>query len=113
MASSSSNNDQLQNLDNIEDDLVESLSNAGLALKELGKDKPNGKLVETYTNNFMSRLDRAGAELSHQIAYLTRVTTGQSAEGSSYGCKKDLKMAKDRLEHAQNRLRGLEASSNK
>lgn len=102
------NIDQLQNLDSIEDDLVESLSNAGLALRELGKDKPNGKAVETFTNNFMSRLDRAGAELSHQIAYLTRVTTGQSAEGSSYGRKKDLKMAKNRLEHAQNRLKGLE-----
>lgn len=106
-------NNQLQNLDNIEDDLVKSLSAAGQALKELSKDKPNVKSVESFTNTFMSRLDRAGAELSNQIAYLTRVTTGQIAEGSSYGCKKDLKMAKSRLEHAQTRLRGLEAAAGK
>ena len=106
-------NNQLQNLDSIEEDLAESLAAAGQALKELSKDKPNVKGVETFTNTFMSRLDRAGAELSHQIAYLTRVTTGQSAEGSSYGCKKDSKMAKSRLEHAQARLRGLESSANK
>lgn len=108
-----SNNNQLQNLDIIEDDLAESLSSAGLALKELSKDKPNVKTVENFTNTFMSRLDHAGSELSHQIAYLTRVTTGHSAEGSSYGCKKDLKMAKNRLEHAQARLKGLETAINK
>lgn len=102
------NNNQLKNLDTIEEDLAESLTSAGHALKELSKDKPNVKTVESLTNTFMSRLDRAGAELSLQIAYLTRVTTGQSAEGSSYGSKKDVKMAKSRLEHAQTRLQGLE-----
>lgn len=100
-------NNQLQNLDSIEEDLAESLTAAGQALRELSKDKSNVKNVETFTNTFMSRLDRAGSELSHQIAYLTRVTTGQSAEGSSYGCKKDSKMAKSRLAHAQERLRNL------
>jgi len=104
---------QLQNLDSIEDDLAESLTAAGHALKELGKDKPNVKSIENFTNIFMSKLDRAGSELSHQIAYLTRVTTGQSAEGSSYGRKKDLKMAKIRLEHAKSRLCGLESYTNK
>lgn len=107
------NTNHLQNLDTIEEDLAESLSAASQALKELSKDKPNVKGVEGLTNVFMSRLDRAGSELSHQIAYLTRVTTGQLAEGSSYGCKKDFKMAKSRLEHAQARLRGLESSANK
>lgn len=107
------NTNQLQNLDSIEEDLAESLTSAGQALKELSKDKPNVKTVESLTNSFMSRLDRAGSELSHQIAYLARVTIGSSAEGSSYGSKKDLKMAKSRLEHAQARLRGLETSTNK
>lgn len=101
------NTNQLHNLDQIEEDLAESLLAAGQALKELGKEKSNAKQVENHTNNFMSRLDRAGCELSNQIAYLTRVTTGQSAEGSSYGTKKDSKMAKSRLEYAQNRLRNL------
>lgn len=101
------NTNQLHNLDQIEEDLAESLLAAGQALKELGKEKSNAKQVENHTNNFMSRLDRAGSELSNQIAYLTRVTTGQSAEGSSYGTKKDSKMAKSRLEYAQNRLRNL------
>lgn len=107
------NTNHLQNLDTIEEDLAESLMAASQALKELSKDKPNVKGVEGFTNTFMSRLDRAGSELSLQIAYLTRVTTGQSAEGSSYGSKKDSKMAKSRLEHAQARLRGLEAFANK
>lgn len=107
------NTNQLQHLDSIEEDLAESLSAAGQALKELSKDKPNNKAVEGFTNQFMVRLDRAGTELSHQIAYLTRVITSQSAEGSSYGCKKDYKMAKSRLEHAQARLRGLESLANK
>lgn len=107
-----SHTNQLQNLDGIEEDLAESLSAASQALKELSKDKPVVKSVETFTNTFMSRLDRAGSELSHQIAYLTRVTTGQSAEGSSYGSKKDFKMAKSRLEHAQARLRSLESAAN-
>lgn len=108
-----SHTNQLQHLDSIEEDLAESLAAAGQALKELSKDKPNVKGVENFTNTFTSRLDRAGSELSHQIAYLTRVTTGRSAEGSSYGCKKDSKMAKSRLEHAKARLRGLEESANK
>lgn len=104
---------QLQVLDGIEEDLAESLSAAGQALKELGKDKPNVKSVDSLTNIFTSRLEKAGLELSNQISYLMRVTTGHSAEGSSYGCKKDFKMAKSRLEHAQARLSGLKASANK
>jgi hypothetical protein len=107
------NTNQLQNLDKIEDDLAESLAAAGQALKELSKDKPNNKTVENYSTQFMGRLDRAGADLSQQIAYLTRVTTGQSAESSSYASKKDLQMSKSRLDHAKDRLRGLESLANK
>lgn len=102
-----SNKNQLQNLDSIEEDLVESLTAAGQALKEIGKDKFNGKTVETLTGNFMNRLDRASSGLSQQIAHLIRVTTSQSAESSSYGCKKDFRMSQSRLELAQARLRGL------
>lgn len=104
---------QLQNLDNIEDDLAESLASAGQALKELSKDKPNNKTVETLTNQFIGRLDRAGTELAQQISYLTRVTTGQSAESSSYGSKKDFQMANKRLEHAQTQLGRLESLAQK
>lgn len=104
---------QLQNLDKIENDLAESLTSAGQALKELSKDKPNNKSVETLTNQFIGRLDRAGTELAQQIAYLTRVTTGQSAESSSYGGKKDLQLANKRLEHAQTQLLRLESLASK
>lgn len=100
-------NNQLKNLDSIEEDLVESLAAASQALKEMGKDKFNGKTVETLTNTFMGRLDKANSGLSQQIAYLIHVTTSQSAESSSYGCRKDSRMARSRLEHAQARLRGL------
>lgn len=97
-------NDPLQNLDSIEEDLVESLAAAGQALKEISKDKFNGKTVEGFTNTFMSRLDRASSGLSQQIAHLIRITTSQSAESSSYGYRKDSRMAQNRLKHAQTRL---------
>lgn len=113
LLSNTMSTNQLQNLDKIEDDLAESLAAAGQAMKELSKDKPNNKTVENWTNQFMGRLDRAGSELSQQIAYLTRVTAGQSAESSSYGSKKDVQMATSRLEHAQGRLRRLESIANK
>lgn len=100
---------QLQNLDIIEGDLVESLTAAGQALRELSKEKPNAKTVESFTNAFMTRLDHAGSELTHQIAYLTKVTTGQTSEGASFGHSgKDSKMAQRRLEHAKARLNGLQ-----
>lgn len=104
---------QLKKLDQIEEHLVESLTAAGQALKEMSKEKPNQKNVEQYTGTFMSRLDQANSDLSNQIAYLTRVTIGHSAEGSSYGGKEDVKMSKSRLEHAQARLRGLETAVSK
>lgn len=81
-------------LDIIEADLVESLSAASQALKELSKERPNGKLVESFTNTFMSRLDRAGSELSSQIGNISSTTT----EGSSCRSKKmDLEHARIRL----------------
>lgn len=104
---------QLQKLDCIEEDLVESLSSAGAALKELTKDKPNAKVVENLTGTFVSKLDKAGAELSQQIGFLLRATTSQSNEGSSYAHKKDIKLAHTRLEHSQTRLKGLKTSANK
>lgn len=109
----SSNNNPLRALDIIEEDLVESLAAAGQALKELSKDKPNVRATETLYNTFMGRLDKAGAELSHQIAYLSRVTTSSAAEGLSYGSKIDVQMAKNRLNHAQSYIRQLEAASKK
>lgn len=99
---------QLQNLNVIEGDLVESLSAAGQALRELSKDKPNAKTVESFTGTFVQQLEKAGSQLSHQIQYLTRVTTGQTSEGASFGhTGKDSKMAQRRLEHAKARLDSL------
>lgn len=106
------NTNQLQLLDRIEEDLAESLTAAGQALKEMGKDKSNAKAIETLTNVFTSRLDQATTDLSSQIAFLTRVTTMNVAESSSYGCRQDSKMAKSRLDHARTRLRGLESRAN-
>lgn len=103
------NPNQLHNLNIIEGDLAESLTAAGQALRELSKDKPNVKTVEQFTSAFMDRLDHAGSELSHQIAYLTKVTTGQTTEGASFGhIGKDSKMAQRRLEHARARLNSLQ-----
>lgn len=103
---------QLKELDTIEEDLVESLNSAGLALKEMTKEKVNGKQLEQMTSGFINRLERAATGLSQQISYLMRVSTSQSAESSSYGCRKDSRMAQSRLEHVQTRLRGLSSRLN-
>lgn len=96
---------QLQDLDAIENELVESLAAAGMALKEVAKDRTtvNNKLFDQFT----TRLERAAAGLSQQITYLTRLSTSQSAESSSYGCRKDYRLPQYRLEYAKTRLSEL------
>lgn len=103
---------ELQKLADIEKDLVDSLNMASQTLSELSRDKPNNKNVENYAFSFLNKLEKVEIDLTQQIAYLQRASTGQSHEGSSYGCQKDLKMAQFRLEHAKRRLGELEAIAN-
>ncbi|CAG2100627.1 unnamed protein product, partial [Medioppia subpectinata] len=47
-------------------------------------------------------------EISKQIQYLSRVSTGQAHEGSSYASMKVNHMAWHRLEHSRTRLNDLD-----
>jgi len=107
------NKTQLQKLYNIEEELANSLTSAGLVLKELSKDKINHKTVEGLAHQFSSQLERAGNDLAQQLAHLARVTTAHCPEGSAYSHKKDIQMAKSRLEHARNGLQKFESALNK
>ncbi|KAG9508383.1 Mediator of RNA polymerase II transcription subunit 11, partial [Fragariocoptes setiger] len=98
---------EITKLDNIEKDLIDSLHEAGQTINELAKDKPNAKMVDTLATKFLGKLESIESELSRQIAYLTRASTGQSHEGSSYGCQKDQRMAQHRLDIARKRLDDL------
>lgn len=76
------NGDRLRQLDQIENDLVAALCNAGQSLQELSKDEPNAKMVERETGNFLKTLERVENEISKQLVYLTQVSTGQTHEGT-------------------------------
>lgn len=101
------NGDRLRQLDQIENDLVSALCNAGQSLQELSKDEPNAKMVERETNNFLKTLERVENEISKQLIYLTQVSTGQTHEGSCYGHQKVLNMANHRLDHLKNKVQDL------
>ena len=51
----------------------------GQTLTELAKDKPNAKVTESNTSQFLKSLETIESELSAQINYLTTVSTGKEA----------------------------------
>lgn len=101
------NGDRLRQLDQIENDLVNALCNAGQSLAELGKDETNVKIVDRETRSFLETLERVESEISKQLVYLTQVSTGQTHEGSCYGHQKVLNMSNDRLEHIRRKVADL------
>jgi len=101
-------NERLKKLDAIESQLCQMMASASQAFQELSKDKPSIKNVETQTNAFLKTLEAVDADISKQIQYLTRVSTGQAHEGSSYASMKVNHMAWHRLEHSRQRLNDLD-----
>ncbi|XP_054168877.1 mediator of RNA polymerase II transcription subunit 11-like [Oppia nitens] len=101
-------NERLKKLDVIEQQLCQSIQSASAALAELGKDKPSIKQVETQSTQFLKALESIDNDISKQIQYLTRVSTGQAHEGSSYASMKVNHMAWHRLEHSRTRLNDLD-----
>ena len=101
------NSDRLRQLDQIENDLVNALCNAGQSLQELSRDEPNVKIVDRETRSFLETLERVESEISKQLIYLTQVSTGQTHEGSCYGHQKVLNMANDRLEQVKSKVQDL------
>ncbi|XP_077988043.1 mediator of RNA polymerase II transcription subunit 11-like isoform X2 [Glandiceps talaboti] len=99
--------ERLQQLEAIEKEVANILRNAGQAIQELSKDKPNERIVEHHTKQFLSCLETVENGLTKQICYLTQVSTGHPHEGSSYSAQKDAKMALHRLEHAKTKLNEL------
>ncbi|MCL4132966.1 UNVERIFIED_CONTAM: hypothetical protein GTU68_066439 [Idotea baltica] len=104
--------DRIQALENIEKDISAVLQFGGQALAELSKDKPANKLVEGHVHQFIKTLSNVETELSKQINYLTRVSTGQAHEGSSYNSQKILQMTWHRLEHIRSEINELEKLKN-
>ncbi|KAK3589902.1 hypothetical protein CHS0354_034914 [Potamilus streckersoni] len=100
--------ERLQQLENIEKEIINTIQCAGKALEELAKEKPQMKAVETQTTNFIKTLESLEQGLMKQINYLTQVSTGQPHEGSCYAAQKDLLMAYHRKAHVQSRLEELE-----
>ncbi|XP_022700499.1 keratin, type I cytoskeletal 9-like isoform X1 [Varroa jacobsoni] len=99
---------KLKELDDIEKEVAGALQSAGLALVELGKEKPSMKQVESNASNFIKTLQGVENGLSKHIIYLTQVSTVQPHEGSSYAAQKVFHMALHRLEHARSRMNELE-----
>ncbi|XP_019616291.1 PREDICTED: mediator of RNA polymerase II transcription subunit 11-like [Branchiostoma belcheri] len=106
MASSSAV-ERLQALESIEKEIAAVLQNAGLAVQELCKDKPNERQLDRHTGQFLKSLQDVESGLSQEINYLTQVATGQPHEGSSYSAQKETQMALHRVEHAKKRLADL------
>merc|ERR1719431_1198841 len=56
----------------------------------------------------MNSLQDIDSKLTDNINYLSKVSTGQPHEGSSYASQKVLQMAWHRLEHARSRVSELD-----
>jgi len=95
---------RIEQLKQIEQDVVGILESAGLALKEMSKEKLGQKAVDTHNNQVMANIRSVDTKLSEQIKYLTQVSTGHPHEGSSYPSQKVLQTAWHRLEHAKTRI---------
>merc|ERR1712226_1119747 len=89
-------------------EVVSCLHTAGMALSEIGKDKPSQKQVDLLVTQFMNSLQTIDTSLTEHIKYLSQVSTGQPHEGSSYASQKVLQMARHRLEHARSRVSELD-----
>merc|ERR1712183_875244 len=99
---------KMNQLDNVEKEVVSCLHTAGMALTEVGKDKPSQKQVDLLVTQFMNSLQTIDTSLTENIKYLSQVSTGQPHEGSSYASQKVLQMAWHRLEHARSRVSELD-----
>ncbi|XP_002736888.1 mediator of RNA polymerase II transcription subunit 11-like [Saccoglossus kowalevskii] len=100
-------NERLLQLDSIEKEVSTILLNAGQAIQELSKEKPNEANLELYTQKFLKSLETVEGGLTKQINYLSQVSTGHPHEGSSYSAQKEARMALHRLEHARMKLNEL------
>jgi len=99
---------RMDQLDKVEEQVVNCLHTAGMALSEVAKDKPSQKQVDLLVTQFMNSLQKIDNDLTSQIKYLSEVSTGQPHEGSSYASQKVLQMAWHRLEHARSRVSELD-----
>ncbi|NP_001087540.1 mediator of RNA polymerase II transcription subunit 11 isoform X1 [Xenopus laevis] len=100
-------NERLRALEEIEREIAAILLNAGNAILELSKEKPNERMLDKQAAQFTASVQRVESELSGQIRYLTQVATGQPHEGSSYSARKDGTMALNRIDYSRVKLAEL------
>ncbi|PIK56084.1 putative mediator of RNA polymerase II transcription subunit 11-like [Apostichopus japonicus] len=101
---SSSLKERLKELETIEGDIAQVVHQAGRALTELAKEKPNDRNMNSSVKSFIKTLESVENNLMKQINYLSQVASGQPHEGSSYSAQKDAQMAIHRLENAKVKL---------
>ncbi|XP_043915115.1 mediator of RNA polymerase II transcription subunit 11 [Protopterus annectens] len=66
-------NERLRTLEDIEKEISLILQNAGSAILEISKEKPNERLLDRHAVQFSTSLQKVESELSNQIRYLTQV----------------------------------------
>nr|XP_033779724.1 mediator of RNA polymerase II transcription subunit 11 [Geotrypetes seraphini] len=96
--------ERLRTLEDIEKEIATVLQSAGTVTLELSKEKPNERLLDRQTAQFVASVQKVESELSSQIRYLTQVATGQPHEGSSYSARKDCQMALNCADYARVKL---------
>lgn len=64
---------KLKVLDDIERKIASAITNAGLVINELSKDKVIERNAEKYTDKFLKEIDDVEAELTRHINYLGQV----------------------------------------
>ena len=67
--------DRLEQLNDIEKEIVESLKNAGASLQELSKDNITKKNAEQTSTAYIKSLQKIETDLLKQINYLSQVST--------------------------------------
>jgi len=70
---------RIEELDEIQKEVIHILENAGLALQEIGKDRPSQKATDGFVTSVMNNVKSVEAKLSDHIKYLTQVSTGESS----------------------------------
>merc|ERR1712002_732855 len=105
--------DRLEQLNDIEKEIVESLENCGASLQELSKDNVTKKNAEQTSTAYIKSLQKIESDLLKQINYLSQVATGNPHEGSCYAGQKEAMMAYHRCAHVTTRLRDLETRRDK
>jgi len=95
---------RLQQLDDVEKDVAESLRIAAQCLAEAGKEKIAPKSIERHATEYLTKLKNVEMSLLEQINYLNQIGAGAAHEGSAYLSLRQQRFANDRSDYFDRRL---------